>query len=307
MIRVAVPIHIRPTAPLAERALLPADPGLALALAQSLLEAPRMFNHNLGLWGYTGRARDGAPMTIQSTGVGGPSAAIVLEELIALGLIRAIRLGTCTGLTGVGRRDDEAGAGGPLGSGDREAEAGGPLGSGDREAEIDGPLGSGDREAEAGGPLGLGDLLVADTALAGDGTSRALGVTGWVGGDPGLGAALCAASPTTRRGCVSSGELFYDPDPVDTAARAFAAGAVARDLESAALFAVGARRIVPIACVLVVTDVDIDGRRRRIDDDQLEAACERAGRAAATALGAGASAEAGRGAGARRAEAQGAA
>ena len=44
-----------------------------------------MFNHHRGLWGYSGRARDGAPLTIQSTGMGGPSAAIVVEELIALG------------------------------------------------------------------------------------------------------------------------------------------------------------------------------------------------------------------------------
>ena len=32
-------IHLRPTAPLAERVLLPGDPGRALALAQSLLES----------------------------------------------------------------------------------------------------------------------------------------------------------------------------------------------------------------------------------------------------------------------------
>ena len=44
-----------------------------------------MFNHNRGLWGYTGAAADGRPLTVQSTGIGGPSAAIVLEELIALG------------------------------------------------------------------------------------------------------------------------------------------------------------------------------------------------------------------------------
>lgn len=91
-------IHIRPTAPLAERALLPGDPGRALALAQLLLDRPRMFNHNRGLWGYTGTAADGEPMTIQSTGMGGPSAAIVLAELCELGLRRAIRVGTCGAL-----------------------------------------------------------------------------------------------------------------------------------------------------------------------------------------------------------------
>jgi DeoD family purine-nucleoside phosphorylase len=93
-----VPIHLRPTAPLAERVLLPGDPGRALALAQSLLADPRMFNHHRGLWGYTGTAGDGQPLTIQATGMGGPSAAIVLTELIALGATRAIRVGTCGAL-----------------------------------------------------------------------------------------------------------------------------------------------------------------------------------------------------------------
>ena len=44
-----------------------------------------MFNHNRGLWGYTGTAADGEPLTIQSTGMGGPSAAIVIAELHDLG------------------------------------------------------------------------------------------------------------------------------------------------------------------------------------------------------------------------------
>ncbi|HEY3960277.1 MAG TPA: hypothetical protein VGL68_07195 [Solirubrobacteraceae bacterium] len=92
-------LHLRPTAELAERVLLPGDPGRALALAQTLISQPRMFNHHRGLWGYTGPAlADGEPLTIQSTGMGGPSAAIVLTELIALGARRAIRVGTCGAL-----------------------------------------------------------------------------------------------------------------------------------------------------------------------------------------------------------------
>jgi len=93
-----VTIHIHPTAQLAPRALLPGDPGRALMLAQLLTTGPKMFNHNRGLWGYTGIAADGAPLTIQSTGIGGPSAAIVLEELCDLGLTHAIRVGTCGAL-----------------------------------------------------------------------------------------------------------------------------------------------------------------------------------------------------------------
>jgi DeoD family purine-nucleoside phosphorylase len=94
------PIHLRPTTELAERVLLPGDPGRALVLAQVLLEKPLMFNHHRGLWGYTGPAADGQPLTIQSTGMGGPSAAIVLHELISLGVRRAIRVGTCGALDG---------------------------------------------------------------------------------------------------------------------------------------------------------------------------------------------------------------
>jgi uridine phosphorylase len=96
----AGPVHLRPATELAERVLLPGDPHRALMVAQDLLEGPLMFNHARGLWGYTGTAADGDPLTIQSTGMGGPSAAIVCEELIALGARRLIRIGTCGSLNG---------------------------------------------------------------------------------------------------------------------------------------------------------------------------------------------------------------
>jgi DeoD family purine-nucleoside phosphorylase len=95
---VGVPIHLHPTAELAPRVLLPGDPGRALRLAQALLERPKMFNHNRGLWGYTGPAADGELLTIQSTGMGGPSAAIVVTELAELGARRFLRVGTCGAL-----------------------------------------------------------------------------------------------------------------------------------------------------------------------------------------------------------------
>src|SRR5919108_920285 len=86
--------HMHPTAELAERALLPDDPGQALALTRVLFgDTPRMFNHHRGLWGYSGVALDGAPLSVQSTGIGGPSAAIVVTELADLGLRRAVRIG----------------------------------------------------------------------------------------------------------------------------------------------------------------------------------------------------------------------
>ncbi|MGI8715443.1 MAG: purine-nucleoside phosphorylase [Solirubrobacteraceae bacterium] len=92
-------IHLQPTAPLAPRVLLPGDPGRALLLATALLRQPKMFNHHRGLWGYTGEALlDDAPLTVQSTGMGGPSAAIVIAELAQLGAETLLRVGTCGGL-----------------------------------------------------------------------------------------------------------------------------------------------------------------------------------------------------------------
>src|SRR5215217_7170172 len=93
-----MPLYLRPHVEVAERVLLPGDPGRALRLAQQLLAEPKMLNHHRGLWGYTGVAGDGAPLTIQSTGLGGPSAAIVVQELIALGACRLVRVGTCGAL-----------------------------------------------------------------------------------------------------------------------------------------------------------------------------------------------------------------
>jgi purine-nucleoside phosphorylase len=90
-----MPLHLRPSAPYAPDALLPGDPGRALALAQQLLTEPKMSNHARGLWGYTGETPEGRALSIQSTGMGGPSAAIVLHELAELGVKRAIRVGTC--------------------------------------------------------------------------------------------------------------------------------------------------------------------------------------------------------------------
>ncbi|MEX2195598.1 MAG: hypothetical protein WD844_09965 [Thermoleophilaceae bacterium] len=92
------PLHLKPACELAERVLLPGDPHRALAVAQALLDKPRMFNHHRGLWGYTGVAADGEPVTIQATGMGGPSTAIVVRELVDLGARRLIRIGTCGAL-----------------------------------------------------------------------------------------------------------------------------------------------------------------------------------------------------------------
>src|SRR6476646_4569587 len=92
-----MPSRLQPTASVAADAILVGDPGRALLLAQELLEQPKMSNHARGLWGYSGRTPGGMELTIQSTGMGGPSAALVLGDLAKLGVRRTVRVGTCVG------------------------------------------------------------------------------------------------------------------------------------------------------------------------------------------------------------------
>jgi uridine phosphorylase len=100
-----MPARLRPTAPIAADAILVGDPGRALMLAQELLEQPKMSHHARGLWGYTGTTGTGSELTIQSTGMGGPSASVVLADLAELGMRRAIRIGTCASLGDLGLGD----------------------------------------------------------------------------------------------------------------------------------------------------------------------------------------------------------
>jgi len=93
-----MPARLRPTAPIAAEAILVGDPGRALMLAQHLLREPKMSNHARGLWGYTGVTEAGRELTIQATGMGGPSASVVLADLAELGVRRAVRVGTCASL-----------------------------------------------------------------------------------------------------------------------------------------------------------------------------------------------------------------
>jgi uridine phosphorylase len=110
--------------------------------------------------------------------------------------------------------------------------------------------------------LGLGELIVAESALAAEGASRELlGGADRAHADPDLTAALRAGAPELPHGLVASTDLFYAPTGPgrwagsDGGARWRTAGALAVDLATAAVFGVGARRGVPIGCVLAVTDL----------------------------------------------------
>ena len=93
-----MPIHLRAEkGDYAPAVLLPGDPLRAKRIAEEFLDGAEQVNGERGMLGYTGTF-DGRPVSVQSTGMGCPSAAIVIEELIQLGSTRLIRVGTCGGL-----------------------------------------------------------------------------------------------------------------------------------------------------------------------------------------------------------------
>lgn len=80
--------------------LLPGDPNRATWIAQKFdggAGAARQVNSHRGLLGYTGTYK-GVPVSVQTSGMGAPSIAIVVEELLRLGAERLIRVGTCGGI-----------------------------------------------------------------------------------------------------------------------------------------------------------------------------------------------------------------
>jgi DeoD family purine-nucleoside phosphorylase len=93
-----VPIHLRAQpGDYAEACLLPGDPLRARFIAERFLENVVERNSERALYGYTGEF-EGKPVSVQATGMGAPSVAIVVEELAQLGVKRLLRVGTCGGL-----------------------------------------------------------------------------------------------------------------------------------------------------------------------------------------------------------------
>jgi len=204
---------------MAPDAILVGDPGRALALAQHLVnKPPRMSNHARGLWGYTGETPAGSALTIQATGMGGPSAAIVLEDLAGLGIRRAIRIGTCTGVPGA---------------------------------------------AEPG------EILLVERALGADGVTLGLIEEGIAEPDAALLGALEGAG---RPATVASVDRHGGPAPAD---------AVAVDLQTAAVLAVGRELGIPAAALL---GVERAGDGASLDDEALAAPITAAGERAAAVL-----------------------
>jgi uridine phosphorylase len=161
--------YLHPTADLAERVILVDDPGRALALAQVLCDpTPLMFNHARGLWGYSGTGLDGAPLTLQATGIGGPSAAIVVAQLAALGARRFVLVGSVAGVDGllvVETASAGDGTSRALGAGERVAPDPGLLGALRASGLPVGPMRSRDLPGESGAAADLETAAVLQAAV----------------------------------------------------------------------------------------------------------------------------------------------
>ena len=80
----------------AKYVILPGDPGRVEKIAQ-YLDEPQFLAQNREYTTWLGKI-SGEPVLVMSTGMGGPSTAIAVEELAALGVSTFIRIGTAGGM-----------------------------------------------------------------------------------------------------------------------------------------------------------------------------------------------------------------
>jgi DeoD family purine-nucleoside phosphorylase len=223
-----VPIHLRAEpGDYADACLLPGDPLRAKYIAETFMQDVRQVNGERGMLGYTGTF-NGKPVSVQSSGMGCPSAGIVIEELIQLGVQRILRVGTCGGL-----QPD----------------------------------------------LSIGDLIIALSAVPADSTATHL-----IGGEPHAPTAdwelihgavhhAKALGKPVRVGPIVSSDVFYNPDGGQYQ-RWSDRGVLAVEMEAAMLFTVGALKKIRTGCVLIVSDVVVEGEFVRISDEDMKKAVD---------------------------------
>jgi len=223
-----MPIHVRANpGDYASACLLPGDPLRAKYIADTFLEDVVQRNGERGMLGFSGTFA-GKPVSVQSSGMGCPSAAIVIEELVQLGVTKILRVGTCGGL-------------------------------------------------QPG--MTMGDLIVALSATPADATA-----THYVGGEPHaptadfglLHEAVHQAKQlgkAVRVGPIVSSDVFYNPD-ADQARRWSERGILGVEMEAAVLFTLGALRKIQAGCMLLVSDIVVDGEFVRITDEEMRAAVD---------------------------------
>jgi 5'-methylthioadenosine phosphorylase/purine-nucleoside phosphorylase len=223
-----MPIHVRANqGDYAEACLLPGDPLRAKYIAETFLDDVVQRNAERGMLGYTGTF-EGKPVSVLSSGMGCPSAAIVIEELVQLGVTKLMRVGTCGGL-----QPD----------------------------------------------LSMGDLIIAMSATTADSTA-----THYVLGEPHAPTADFALlheavhqakhlGKEVRVGPIVSSDVFYNPD-TGIAGRWSERGILAVEMEAAVLFTLGALRKFQAGCMLIVSDVVVEGEFIRITDEEMKQAVD---------------------------------
>ena len=228
-----MPIHVRAEpGDYAEACLLPGDPLRAKYIAETYLDDAVQRNAERGMLGYTGTF-EGRPVSVQATGMGCPSAAIVIEELVMLGCKKLLRVGTCGGL-----QPHHA----------------------------------------------LGDMIVAISAVPQDQTTYTYvkephAPTADWGLVHGSVHAAKEIGQAIHVGPVVSSDVFYNPDSGQYQ-RWSDRGILAVEMEAAILFTLGALRKVHAGCLLIVSDIVVEGEFTRITDDEMRAAVDRMTRVA---------------------------
>jgi len=91
------PVHVRAErGEIAENVLIPGDPRRARYIAENFFDGAKLVTEERGMLGFTGTYK-GTPVSVQTSGMGCPSAAIVTDELVQLGAKNLLRVGTCGG------------------------------------------------------------------------------------------------------------------------------------------------------------------------------------------------------------------
>lgn len=235
-----MPIHLRcEPGDYAPNVLAPGDPKRSTYIAETFFDPGfRQVNGERGMLGYTGTF-EGKPLSIQTTGMGGPSAGIVFEELAMLGVQRIVRVGTCGGLQPQTRMGDSVIAV------SASADDGTPL----RYAQMPGFA-----------PTATWSLVARAAALASDASPSAAG-----GGSP----------RSVHIGPIVTSGLFYDPDP-EAFPRWRRLGHLGVEMEAAMLYTVAAVRGMEALAMMVVSDVIGESDHvERISDAELKAGVDR--------------------------------
>src|SRR3954468_18627602 len=241
-----MPIHVRAEpGEYGEACLLPGDPLRAKYIAETYFDNPVQRNGERGMLGYSGEW-EGKPVSVQSTGMGCPSAAIVMEELVQLGVKRFLRVGTCGGL----QQDLELG---------------------DLIVAVSAVPADGTAWHYGGGEP---HVPTADWELVHPAVHAAQGRQG-----PLRLRAPKEPQQRLRVGAIAPSDSFYDPDP-ERHKRWSARGVLGVEMEAAVLFTIGSLRGVKAGCLLTVSDIVIGEKFTRIPDDELRAAVDRMTRVA---------------------------